>query len=543
MKTKILPEKTDSNRRAKIAQILKNAYTFLIVATVVLFSVAKVRAQDVTGFGYGTYSSDVAGALNYGTISNPFTITYSGGNWKTQTLIAYPPVNIPVALSSYVAPANMLELGAWVVNNPAVPPFPTATYTFTSPLPATSVMFIQDVDALESFQIEFLDASGTLLNPSTIGAFNNAATPRATASLSSTTLTVTAIDNVNSGESLSDFVFNSGLVKQVRITQIASRDDLSASGTAEFYFAAPSTPTTDNESSLDNPVGSNVTLDLLMGDLLGNGTQATPALVTVNFTAPSGGTVSGNEITVSGQGVWTYVPASGMITFDPEAGFAGNPTALTYTITETSTGLTSNISSETITYLPVLPVDLISFTGKQIDQHVMLVWKTANEVNFSHFEILKSTNNAKEFGSIGKVISSGQNSYQYADRELSDGVNYYKLSMVDLDGTSKLSKIISVRYDKNATFTSGRVSNANFQGVTEINFYPNPVAEVLSLKGVDWEVVKSVEIVNSLGSVLLIKTSPTAHGIDLASLSKGVYIGRVTLTDGTVITQKIVVDK
>ena len=542
MKTKLLQQKIDQDRRSMIIQILKKVSPTLLIASIILLSSNGAKAQNVTGFGYSSYTTVDAGTLNHGTIVNPFSVTYSG-TWDSKTFATYAPVTTPSSLSNYVQPTAMLELGAWIALNPAVPPFPTATYTFTSPLPATSVMFIQDVDALESFTIEFLDASGTALDPTTLGTYNLSTPARSTATFSSTALTVTATDNINYGESLSDFVLNSGLVKQVRITQIASRDNLSASGTAEFYFAAPSTPTTDNESSLNNVAGSNVTLDLLTGDLLHDGSQATPGLVTVNFIAPAGGTVSGNTITVPGQGVWTYVPATGMITFDPETGFGGNPTPLTYTITETATTLTSNVSSETITYAPTLPVDLISFNGKQIDDRIVLAWKTANEVNFSHFEILKSSSNVKEFGSIGTTISSDQNSYTYADNEPNDGINYYKLRMVDLDGTSKLSKIISVRFDKNAAFASGRVKSVNSQGATEINLYPNPASDAISIRGVDYEAVKSVEIINTLGRVVHTNTSLSDSGIDIAPLSSGIYIAKITLTDGTVSTQKIVVNK
>ena len=192
-----------------------------------------VKAQNVTNFGYTSYTSVDAGTWNYGTASNPFTVTYSGDVWdRAKTLATYAPVYTPTALSNYVQPVNMLELGAFVNGVSS-----TALYTFTSALPTSTVMFIQDVDALESFEIQFLDASGVVLNPGLIGTYNLSDPAHSIVVISSTVLTVTATDNVNHGESLSDFIINSNLVKQVRITQIASRDNLSACGTAEFYFA------------------------------------------------------------------------------------------------------------------------------------------------------------------------------------------------------------------------------------------------------------------------------------------------------------------
>ncbi len=538
MKIKSLQRKSSKDRSATLSHNFKKVGPALALIPFLFLSFKEARAQDVTGFGYGTYSNINTGNLNYGTISNPFTITYSGAGWATQTLTTYPPVTTPSALSNYVQPANMLELGAFVEGASSI-----ALYTFDSPLPATSVLFIQDVDALESFTIEFLDASGGLLDPGTIGTYNLSNPARSTVAFNSTSITITATDNINYGESLSDFVLNSGLVKQVRVTQIASRDDLAASGTAEFYFAAPSTPSTDPESSLNNPSGSSVTMDLLSGDLLGNGSQATPASVIVNFTAPVGATISGNTITVPGQGEWTYTPATGQITFDPEAGFSGNPTPLTYTLTELATGLTSNISSETVTYLPTLPVDLISFSGKQIGAQISLNWKTANEVNFSHFEVLKRTNSTQEFAAIQKVVGSKQSTYSFTDGAPDEGSNYYKLKMVDLDGTSKFSRIIAISFNRNATLAYNMKQNKNFEELKEINLYPNPVTEVLFMNGVNFSTIKSVEIINALGRVVQTRTSFPNGGMDVTGLPGGTYIAKITSAGGAVSKHTIVVNK
>ncbi len=213
-------------------QLLKKISTISGIA-ILLLSFNIVKGQNVAGFGYTSYTSINAGTWTYGIGSNPFTVTYSGDVWdRTQGLATYAPVSIPVALSNYVQPVNMLELGAFVNGAPSI-----ALFTFASPLPAGTVMFIQDIDALESFTFEFLDAAGAALTPGSIGTYNLSNPARSTVTFNPTNLTVTAIDNVNYGESLSDFVISSNLVKKVRITQIAGRDNLASSGTAEFYFA------------------------------------------------------------------------------------------------------------------------------------------------------------------------------------------------------------------------------------------------------------------------------------------------------------------
>lgn len=54
-------------------------------------------------------------------------------------------------------------------------------------------------------------------------------------------------------------------------------------------------------------------------------------------------------LTVPGEGVWSVNPATGEITFTPEAGFAGNPTPIHYTIADTL-GLRSNEAEERLEY-------------------------------------------------------------------------------------------------------------------------------------------------------------------------------------------------
>ena len=114
-------------------------------------------------------------------------------------------------------------------------------------------------------------------------------------------------------------------------------------------------PVANNDSSLNNTVGTNVTLNILTNDTLSDGTQATPTNTTVALTTtglPAGSTITGNVVTVPGQGTWTYVPATGIITFLPLSTFVTNPTDITYILTEVSTGLTDT-ATVNIEYLAI----------------------------------------------------------------------------------------------------------------------------------------------------------------------------------------------
>lgn len=96
----------------------------------------------------------------------------------------------------------------------------------------------------------------------------------------------------------------------------------------------------------------------------------------------------------------------------------------------------------------VLPVELVSFSGKYIDLNVQLDWLTASEINNSHFDIERSENGI-DFKTIATVNGNGTTStphnYQFIDYQAALGVNYfYRLNQVDFDGATKYSNIIQV---------------------------------------------------------------------------------------------------
>ena len=75
----------------------------------------------------------------------------------------------------------------------------------------------------------------------------------------------------------------------------------------------------NDDSSLGNTVGNNATVNLLVNDQLADGSQATTTNTSVELIDPATGmpTVTPNVVTISGQGVYTYNPSTGDLTFDP----------------------------------------------------------------------------------------------------------------------------------------------------------------------------------------------------------------------------------
>jgi len=116
------------------------------------------------------------------------------------------------------------------------------------------------------------------------------------------------------------------------------------------YDAAATAPVADDDNSTGNTIGADVSIDILDGDILGDGTPATPSDVNVTLQVPTNGVLnSDGSVTVSGEGTWKYNHTTGVLTFSPLSGFTGNPTPMVYTLTEITTGL-SDTARVTVGY-------------------------------------------------------------------------------------------------------------------------------------------------------------------------------------------------
>ena len=113
-----------------------------------------------------------------------------------------------------------------------------------------------------------------------------------------------------------------------------------------------------------------------------------------------------------------------------------------------------------------LPVDLISFElTRQPNGLSLLRWSTASESNSAYYAVLRSTN-GRSFEEIGRMDAAGFSSnirhYEFADpRPFTNGVSFYKLRMVDLDGRFHYSMIRSL--------------NARADSDIKVTVFPNPL--------------------------------------------------------------------
>jgi hypothetical protein len=184
-----------------------------------------------------------------------------------------------------------------------------------------------------------------------------------------------------------------------------------------------------------------------------------------------------------------------------------------------------------------LPIELVDFKGKYLNNQSVLSWVTASEKDNDYF-ILERSEDAREFTPIGKIDGAGNSNsflnYQFVDIKPINQVAYYRLKQVDFDGQFSYSQVIALRNNQKLS--------------AELKAYPNPsdghflitnipfdegedfVCQVYNLQG---ELLKKdLQISNASGNLLL----------QLNDLKSGVYW--VSITNGyTTATTKVVLTK
>ena len=137
--------------------------------------------------------------------------------------------------------------------------------------------------------------------------------------------------------------------------------------------------------------------------------------------------------------------------------FVSNPIAFlpdssaNYTLCFTLTPLCDSINAVCATYyFTTVPVELLDFGGDREGNGVRLRWMCGNESATSHFSVRRSTDAAswRLVGVVGAAgWSQGITTYTMIDRSPVQGVNYYDLSQVDIDGRVHHFRTIAVNFD------------------------------------------------------------------------------------------------
>ena len=177
---------------------------------------------------------------------------------------------------------------------------------------------------------------------------------------------------------------------------------------------------------------------------------------------------------------------------------------------------TSKIVSQS-TSLPVQGLLLTAKTDPSGRQASILEWSTLSEYNNAYFEVQYSTN-ATDFESITQLDSRGntntKQSYNFVHENPINGINYYRIRQVDIDGVSSFSNKVAVKF-ANTNLKATIFPNPN-QGIFEIKIDD-------SSKGKNTSIILQ-DIIGKKVSTITSKKDDTIWIIDASSLPSGTYI-------------------
>ena len=193
----------------------------------------------------------------------------------------------------------------------------------------------------------------------------------------------------------------------------------------------------------------------------------------------------------------------------------------------------SSFSQFGIAVSPVmLPIEVLSFTGKNNGNVNALNWTTASELNNDYFTIERSQD-GDQFSELARVSSMGNsistNVYSLLDPNPFNGTSYYRLKQTDLNGKSEIFKTISLS-TKASQGTPGTIHISPNPFIDYFNAEINFRTEFASSEKQDLY----VQIMNTSGVIVYTETIRAVNGINFyrfvspEKFNNGTYILKIT---------------
>ena len=259
--------------------------------------------------------------------------------------------------------------------------------------------------------------------------------------------------------------------------------------------------------------------------MLRSGSTWDPRMMAEAPEQPISAAINGNTIN------WNSVPYARLYIVFRNAQVLGFTIDTTYTDTAFVSGALyavqavseyGALSAATQAVAGVLPVRLVELTANANSTgSVDVQWSTANEKNTERFNVERSLN-GREFKAVGSVKAAGNSiaiqQYMFVDddaRTLTNAVAFYRLSIVDKDGSKELSHVVKVALQKRKA---------------SVSFSPNPVRDLLLVSVKESGSAFSLRVVDANGKQVyqqhfaagstneVINTSTWQHGLYLLQI-------------------------
>lgn len=254
-----------------------------------------------------------------------------------------------------------------------------------------------------------------------------------------------------------------------------------------------------------------------------------------NFIAATGGTDEGFRWfkTVSG----AFVPSPSSVNFDSVVNdlelqnvntSGATINGVLYAQFNGITSFSGGTAASGVGPTTPLPVGLLSFSAQRAARTNRITWTTTQEINTDRFVVERGTD-GRNFTVIGEVTAAGNSSnninYSFIDYTPVMGINFYRLKVVERNGSTKYSAVRSVRNE----------------GTADIAIYPNPVKDHMLINISSERVDKAVITITDMnGKLIQARNNAISEGsnyitINTAAMSKGTYIVKIQLNDDMIV--------
>ena len=173
-----------------------------------------------------------------------------------------------------------------------------------------------------------------------------------------------------------------------------------------------------------------------------------------------------------------------------------------------------------------LPIKISSFYTKRNVNNVTLTWKSESEINAKEFIIERNTGNGfVTVGTVAALNNEAGASYSFVDNNNSKKVSEYRLKLVDLDATFKLSETRAVK---------------GTAAVSDFTVFPNPSNGYAKISIADVTEATTVEVIDNAGRVIKTIALKNSNTVEVNGLQNGIYLVRITNKNtGDAVTKKL----
>jgi hypothetical protein len=181
---------------------------------------------------------------------------------------------------------------------------------------------------------------------------------------------------------------------------------------------------------------------------------------------------------------------------------------------------TGTFSKDALLPVSLLATNILSFTGTKDGNDAKLAWSVDNSLDYASFEIEKS-NDGNTFDKIGTILAADNlnvSSFGFTDYNLSNGTSFYRIKIIQKNGTILYTKIISVQNKLDSHFTIS----------------PNPATDYIIISGSGLKENVDIKMFDANGKLVkkLIRQSFLNNNnlrLSVDDLTSGIYFVQIII--------------